>query len=314
MTTFQLLLLGTNAALPRPDRFTAAQVLTVGGRNYLIDCGEGTIIRLQQLGVRPGRLHQVFISHLHGDHCFGLAGVLSSMALGGRRQPLDVYSPPGLEAMIKGQLHWIDDASGGFPVHFHVLDPTVHARIFENADLEVFSLPLHHRVPCCGFLFREKNRPRNLRRAAIHAYQLSVPQIQAIKAGADLQLPSGAVVANDQLTVPAAPPRSYAYCSDTAYWPPLAAWIHGVDLLYHESTFCERDALRAEQTGHSTARQAGQLAQTAGAKRLVLGHFSLRYGSVEPFAREAAEVFPAVILGHDGLLIPVPGEPQRLPL
>ncbi|MCB0587230.1 MAG: ribonuclease Z [Phaeodactylibacter sp.] len=300
---FELTLLGTNSALPAYGRFPSAQVLNVQERHYLVDCGEGAQIRMSQFGVRRSKIQQVFISHLHGDHIFGLAGFLSSMALLGREDPIELYSPKGLEEMVRVLFKY----SGGlsFPLHFHTLDTEKNQLIFEDKAITVHSLPLVHRVPSAGFLFREKERPRNMRPEKIETYNIHYRDIPAIKAGADYVLPDGRRISNEELTLPPPAPRSYAYCSDTAYHEPLASMIQGVDLLYHESTFCEDMREQAVLTGHSTARQAAEIARLAGAGRLILGHYSSRYKSLKPFLEEARAVFPNTELGDDGRVFEV---------
>lgn len=303
---FELTLLGTNSALPAYGRFPSAQVLNIQGKCYLIDCGEGAQMRMAEYGVPRSRIRQIFISHLHGDHIFGLAGFLSSLSLLGRQGPMDIFSPPGLEAAIRGLL----ECGGGlsFPLRFHLVDTERHQVIFEDKHTRVYSLPLVHRIPASGFLFREKERPRNMRPEKIKAYNIHYRDIPAIKGGADYRLPDGRLVPNEELTLPPPVPRSYAYCSDTAYSEALAPMIRGVDLLYHESTFCEDMAAHAAATGHSTARQAAAIARMAGARRLILGHYSSRYENLGPFLEEARTVFPDAELGEDGKVFGVEWE------
>jgi ribonuclease Z len=299
---FELQLLGTNAAFPTLERFPSAQVLSVGNRAYLVDCGEGTIIRIQQFKVAMRRVGQIFISHLHGDHCFGLAGVISSLALGGRKTPMQVFGPAGLKEMIAVQLK-ITDSHSPFSLEFIEVNTMQHRLIFQDENVEVFSLPLLHRIPCVGYFFRERERPRNMRVDKIQEYQLDVQQILAAKAGQDLILADGQTVANLEITQAPQAPRSYAYCSDTAFLATLPELIQEVDILYHESTFLQADAQRAEETGHSTTVQAATIASVAKAKRLVLGHFSVRYSNMNAFLEEASAIFPNTIMGYDGLII-----------
>ena len=303
---FELTLLGTNSALPAFGRFPSSQALNVQENHYLIDCGEGAQIRMSEFGVRRSRIRQVFISHLHGDHVYGLTGFLSSLALLGREEPMDIYSPPGLEEAIRVFLKHTGGLS--FPLRFTEIDTGRHQLIFEDGIIEAYSLPLVHRVPTSGFLFREKERPRNMRPEKIEAYHIPYRDIPAIKSGADYVLPNGRRVPNEELTLPPPAPRSYAYCSDTAFHEPLASMARGVNLLYHESTFCEDLREQAPLTGHSTARQAAEIARLAGAGKLILGHYSSRYKSLETFLREAREVFPNTELGLDGKVFEVPLE------
>ena len=301
---FELTLLGTNSALPAYGRFPSSQVLNIQESHYLIDCGEGAQIRMVEFGVRSGRIRQAFISHLHGDHIYGLIGFLSSQSLTGRQRPLDIFAPSGLEEIIQVQLKHTGGV--GFSLRFHTIDTEKHQLIFEDKHTEVYSLPLLHRVPASGFLFREKERPRNMRPEKIEAYNIHYRDIPAIKAGAGLDLPGGRHIRNEELTLPPPAPRSYAYCSDTAYCEALVPLIQGVGLLYHESTFCEDMQEQAALTGHSTARQAATIAAMAGAGRLILGHYSSRYKSLEPFLQEARAVFPNTELGMDGRVFEVP--------
>ncbi len=301
---FELTLLGTNSAIPAFGRFPTAQVLNIRECLFLIDCGEGAQLRMAELKVRAGKIHQVFISHLHGDHIYGLFGFLSSLSLNGRKHALDIYAPHGLEEIVRVLFRY----SGGlsFPLHFHEIDTEEHRLLFENARVEVYSLPLLHRIPASGFLFREKELPRSMRPEKIQEYGIHFSHIPAIKAGAGFELPDGSVVPNSELTLPPPPPRSYAFCSDTAYSEALAPLIQGVGLLYHESTFCEDMREQAALTGHSTARQAAAIAKMAGVGRLVLGHYSSRYENLQPFLEEAREVFPNTELGLDGMVLEAP--------
>lgn len=304
---FELTVLGSNSALPAYGRFPTAQVLAVRERCYLIDCGEGAQMRMAEFGIRQGRIGQVFISHLHGDHIFGLIGWLASLALCSREEPLDIFAPAGLEEIIRVQLKY----TGGlpFPLAFHTIGPGRHALIFEDSAVSVYSLPLAHRIPASGFLFRERERPRNIRPECIDTFRIPYQAIPEIKAGADYRMEDGRVIPNAELTLGPPPPRSYAYCSDTAYHEALIPLVRGVDLLYHESTFCDEQAAHAAETGHSTARQAATIALKAGVGRLILGHYSSRYKNLEPFLEEARSVFPATELGLDGARFEV--EPEH---
>ncbi len=302
---FALTLLGTNAAFPTLDRFSTSQVLTVHNRHFLIDCGEGAQIRMQQFGVRTARIRQVFISHLHGDHVNGLTGWLTSQNLSGRQAFLEVYGPEGLEEMVRAVLRYTHTELH-FPVTFFTTDPTRPQTLLDDELLSVTAFPLLHRIPCCGFVFREKPRPHNVRPDQIERYGLTVAQILEIKAGKGIELPDGRKIPHEELAVAPAPPRAYAFCSDTAYTESILPFIRGVDLLYHESTFCEDQAGRAAETGHSTARQAALIARKAGAGRLILGHFSSRYPDTGCFEEEARAIFPNVSAGFDGAVYEAP--------
>ena len=268
-------------------------------------------MRMQECQVKPGRLRAIFISHLHGDHCFGLIGLLTSLNLTGRDKPLNIYSPPGLRGMIEAQLAPTGTALQ-FPVHFHEVDPTVHSCITEDHLVKVYTIPLDHRIPCCGYLFREKERERNIYPEKIQEYDLSVTQIVAAKRGEDIRLADGRKIASAELTTPPPPPRAYAFCSDTRYKPDIIPVIKGVDLLYHESTFCQEYAKRATETGHSTALQAAQIARDANVGKLILGHYSSRYPDPSVFAAEAKTLFGESHAGLDGQTYTIPFDGRKI--
>lgn len=303
---FSLTLLGTSSAMPQPGRFTSAQVLNVQERLYLIDCGEGTQMRMTDFQIKRSKINQIFISHLHGDHYYGLIGLLTSYALNDRKEPIDIFSPPGLEEIIKV----MSLPQGGevfpFPLRFHIVDTNQHQLIFEDKTLQVFSIPLLHRIPTSGYLFLEKERPRNILPKKIETYQISYPNIPAIKQGADFSLPNGEIIPNAELTTPPPQPRSYAYCSDTRFMPDIVPMIQNVDLLYHEATFMQNEQQNAIETLHSTAAEAATIAKSANVKQLVLGHFSTRYRDVKPLISEAKAIFPDTVEGIDGMVIEVP--------
>lgn len=302
---FELTFLGTNSALPAHGRFPSAQVLTVQEQPFLIDCGEGTQARMLDYQVKRHKINQIFISHLHGDHVFGLIGLLTTLNLMGRENQLDIFSPQGLEEMIHVQLKACQ-AHLGFPIVFHVVDTTASQLIFENEAVAVYTIPLQHRVPTTGFLFREKERPRNIRSEKIEDYQLSISQILLAKDGKDIALEDGRVIPNQELTKAPPPPRSYAYCSDTLYTESILPYIKGVDLLYHESTFLHDAQRRAKETMHSTALEAATIAQKAGVKMLFLGHYSSRHKDVQVFEEEALRVFPHTIAAREGMQVSLP--------
>ncbi|GJM36371.1 MAG: ribonuclease Z [Saprospiraceae bacterium] len=296
---FEVTLLGINSALPAYGRHPSAQVLQIQEQYYLIDCGEGTQMRMNDFDIRRGKIRQIFISHLHGDHIYGLIGLLTSYALMGRTDSLDIFSPEGLQEIIEVQLR---HGGGGFPfpIKFHKLDTEVHQLIFSDKRVEVFSIPLIHRIPTCGFLFKEKQRPRNIIPEQIEKFNIPFSLIPGIKDGKDLALPNGAIVPNAELTLPPLEPRAYAYCSDTRYTETILPYINGVDLLYHESTFLHEAEERAKETMHTTALQAGTIAQKANVGLLILGHFSSRYPDLEVLRKEAATVFDRVVIGVEG--------------
>ncbi len=298
MSKFCLTILGVNAATPAFGRFPSAQVLQVDNQYFLVDCGEGAQIRLSDFNLPRFKIKHIFISHLHGDHVFGLPGLLFSYALNARQEPLHLYSPPGLKEMIMAQLN--PSGKLGYELFFHEFDASGSAIVFENQQLSVVTIPLLHRIPTAGFLFREKAKPRNILPEMIEAYQLTIPQIKAAKSGTDIQLPDGHAIPNALITKPPAPPRSYAYMSDTAYHEEIIPLIKGVDLLYHETTFCQDLVDTATVTMHSTALQAGQIAAKAKVGTLITGHYSSRYKELEVFQQEAQTVFPNTVLGLEG--------------
>lgn len=299
---FELTTLGTGAALPARGRFPTSQLLNVHEALYLIDCGEGTQERLREAGVNFMRIGHVFVSHLHGDHYLGLMGLLSSMHLMGRRNDLHVHGPAELKTVIDLQLH-VSGTYLRYALHFHTLQAQSGVLVWEDHRLTVHILALKHRIACTGFVFREKPAPRHLRKDKLQL----IPKFKrdAVKKGEDLRLPDGTVYANADLTTDAAPPRSYAYCSDTAYEPALVPHLRDVDLLYHEATFTQLLAKRAKETMHSTAQQAATLARDANVGHLLLGHFSSRYKNAEELLQEAIAVFPRTSLSYEGGVFPV---------
>jgi ribonuclease Z len=265
----------------------------------LIDCGEGTQMQLRKYRIRLGKINHILISHLHGDHTFGLFGLLSSFNLLGREETLHIHGPDMLEEMLLDHLKYYQ-GDLGYDLAFHRIQCRRSALVYEDKNLEIWSLPMIHRIPTCGFLFREKPRERNILKEKIVRYGIPVKQIVEIKKGADLVLPDGNVVPNDELTLPPRNPRSYAYCSDTRPNPDIVPLIRNVDLLYHETTFLDEDTKLAHETFHSTARQAAELARSAGAGKLLIGHFSSRYKHISDFESEAKQVFPDTVAVNDG--------------
>lgn len=298
---FELRILGSNAATPAHGRHLSAQVLTIGKDVFLIDCGEGTQFQMLKFQVKRNKINHIFISHLHGDHIFGLIGLLMSYELNGRANPLHIYSPVGLQAIIEIQLN--DELK--FPLHFHVTDPSVSAVLFENNRIKVTSIPLIHRAPCHGFLFAEKPHPANILKEKIEAYQIPYQAISGIKNGADYILENGTLIPHEELTQVAPPPRKFAYCSDTMYSDAILPIIKGVDILYHEATFMHDLLPKAQKTMHSTAQQAASIAKQAKVKQLIIGHFSSRYDDLSPLLEEAKAVFESTTLVEEGKVISV---------
>ncbi len=291
--SFELTILGSNSALPTSNRYPTAQVLQVPGRCFLIDCGEGTQIQLRRNKISFSKIRHIFISHLHGDHYYGLIGLISTMNLMGIKHDLHIYAPSELKSLIQLQLDYIKGDMKIKPI-FHPLNFKKPQVIFEDKKMEVISFPVKHSIPTSGFLFREKQKPANIRKDIIKMYQIPIAKIKDIKAGADFVTADGQTLLNQTLTTPPPKPRSYAFCTDTAFHPPVAEIIKGVDLLYHESTFLEELKDLAAKTLHSTAREAGEMANLSGAKKLLLGHYSARFKKVDQFVDEAKEVFKNV--------------------
>lgn len=296
---FELTILGCGSATPTNDRHPSAQLLNIDENLFLIDCGEGTQLQLRQFHKKFQKIDHIFISHLHGDHYFGLMGLLSTMHLLGRVKGLTIYAPPNLQQIVSLNLQ-LAESELRFPIKWVELVPEGKNLLFESRYLEIYSFPLVHRIPCTGFLFREKPKPLNIRKDQIEAYNLSIAQIRALKKGANYTLPDGRELPNSEFTEKPVAPKSFAYCSDTAFAPEIVPHIAGVDLLYHESTFLENDKQRAAETLHSTAAQAAEIARAAGAKQLLLGHFSARYQNTMPFVNEAAAIFPNVLIAEEG--------------
>ncbi|PPK86314.1 RNAse Z [Neolewinella xylanilytica] len=288
---FEVTVLGSNGALPSDRRHPSAHFFRSEVSDILVDCGEGTQMRLQAAGLGMGRCGLILITHLHGDHYFGLPGLLTSMALNGRTIPLRIVSPPGLWERIAPLLE-LDRYGLPFDLHFDSVAADKLVAVRELEDVAIFAFPLRHRIQTNGYLIREKQREANMVKEAIERHAIPWQSIAGIKQGADYTDPTGRVIPNHLLTVPPPPPRSYAYCSDTAYFPQLVEWVKGVDLLYHEATFLHEMATEARDRGHSTAREAATTARAAAVGRLIMGHFSARYADTTAHEREARAIFP----------------------
>jgi len=293
-----LTILGCGSALPTRKNFPTAQILEIRDKQFLIDCGEGTQIRMRQMGVKTNRLGHIFISHLHGDHCFGLIGLISSFGMLNRTAELHIHAQVDLEKILSPLLQYFCKELP-FNVIFHTINPRKHELIYEDRSLQVFSIPLKHRVPCCGFLFEEKPRERHILREMIDFYHIPTWRISKIKQGEDFTTEEGEIIPNSQLTTASDLPKRFAYCSDTAYSSKIIPIIKGVDCLYHESTFMDGEMIRSNQTEHSTARQAAEIAKKANVKRLIIGHYSARYNNQNELLNEAKEVFENTVLGED---------------
>lgn len=290
--TFKVTILGTGSARPTIYRHHSAHALNVHEQFYLADCGEGTQTRLLEAGINPLKLNAAFITHLHGDHVYGLFPLISSMGIMGRKTPFTVYAPAPFGEVMEYHYRYFDTKLP-FEVVYKEVDTRTHAPVFGNKVMEVWSVPLRHRIPAAGYIFREKTPPLNIRKEAIVRYGLGIAQITAAKRGEDIYSEDGTLIArNDDITYIPYPPRSYAYCSDTQSSGKVASLVSGVDLLYHEATFLEADRNMAKETGHSTALQAAKIAEKAGVGKLLIGHFSSRYKDEKELVEEARRVFP----------------------
>ncbi len=294
--SFELIILGSSSALPTSKRSSAAHLLNMNERFFLIDCGEGTQIQMRRFRLSPARINHIFISHLHGDHVFGLFGLLSSLGLMGRKVPLHLYGPAALEEMI--ETHRVFFGPLPYPIMYHSSEDKLI--VYEDSKSEVTALKLLHRTETYGYLFREKQKLLNIEQSKIERYGLGVEDIKNIKEGRDFVTVSGEIIPNSDLTLAPFKQRSYAYISDTAKMNQVPDQLKGVDLLFHEATFLEKDKDLARQTFHSTAKEAAAFAREADAGKLLLGHFSTRYKDDALFVQEAASVFSNTVAVRDG--------------
>ena len=304
MEKFELHILGCGSALPTTRHFPTSQIVNVRDKLFMIDCGEGAQLQFRKSHLKFSRLNHIFISHLHGDHCFGLLGLISTLNLLGRTAELHIHSPKGLETLLTPMLDFFNRQMT-YKILFHEFDTKEPMQIYEDRSLTVTTSPLRHRMPCCGFLFAEKRRPNHIIREMVDFYQVPVYELNRIKNGADYVTPEGKTVSNNLLTRPSAPSRSYAYCSDTIYLPSIVEQIKGVDLLFHEATFANEDAPRAKETFHTTAAQAAEIARKAEVKKLLIGHFSARYEDENILLQEASAIFPDTQLAKETLCVSV---------
>ncbi len=299
MEPFKVHILGCGSALPTLQHNASSQIVELREKLFMIDCGEGTQIQLRRSRIHFSKIIAVFISHLHGDHCFGLPGMISTFGMTGRTAPLHIYAPAAFEPILEQTLSFFCQGLE-FKVVFHAVDTTQNKVVYEDRSLTVETIPLQHRIDCCGFLFREKPILPHIRRDMIDFYKIPISQINNIKAGADWVTPEGEVIANSRLTTPAEPVRSYAYCSDTRYIKTLHELVKGVSTLYHESTYSAEDAERARLYWHSTSQDAAKVARDASVGKLLLGHFSARYNNESQLLEEAKEIFPNSYLTCEG--------------
>ena len=302
MEKFEVHILGCGSALPTTRHFSSSQVVNIREKLFMVDCGEGAQLQLRRSKLKFSRLNHIFISHLHGDHCFGLMGLISTFGLLGRTATLHIYAHKELERLMVPQLEFFCKGMT-YKVAFHAIDPSKAEVIYDDRSVSVSTIPLRHRIPTCGFLFQEKQTPNHIIRDMIDFYQIPVFELNRIKNGEDYICPDGTVVPNHRLTRPSDPPRSYAYCSDTLCLKSIVPQIKGVNLLFHESTFAQCDAARAKETFHTTAMQAAEIAREAGAKRLVIGHFSARYEDESILSKEAQTIFSKTLLAKENMCI-----------
>ena len=291
-------IIGSGSALPTKNNFPSSQMLELRNKQFMIDCGEGTQIRLRQMGLKTNRLGHIFISHLHGDHVFGLMGLITTFGMLNRTADLTIHAHPDLEALLIPHLRYFADGCP-FQIIFQPFNSAASEIIYEDRSVQVSTIPLKHRVPSCGFLFEEKTGDRHIKRDMIDFYQIPTWKILKIKQGEDFVTEEGETIPNEVFTTPPTPPIRYAYCSDTAYSEKIIPIIEGVDCLYHEATFAEDEALRARQTMHSTARQAAEIARKAQVKKLIIGHFSARYANKTVLLNQAKEIFENTFLAED---------------
>ncbi len=289
--SFDFTVLGSIAALPSLGKHPAAHVLNVHEQFYLIDGGEGVQVQLKRYGFNALRINHIFISHLHGDHFYGIYGLISSMSLLGRKTPLHIYAPAPIKQIIATHLDFFEN-NIAYKIVCVEIDTTSSSLIYENKVMEVYTIPLKHKIPTAGFLFKEKEPSLNVYKESIEFYKLSIKQVNAAKRGEDITLDSGELVPNHRIAYRPYKARSFAYCSDTAATKDIVPLIKGIDLLYHESTFLDADKKIAYATGHSTAKSAGYIAKISEVGRLLIGHFSMRYKEpISVFEIEAKQNF-----------------------
>ncbi|GAC1302975.1 MAG: ribonuclease Z [Mucilaginibacter sp.] len=296
---FEVTILGSSSATPIFNRNPTAQVLNINDRLYLIDCGEGTQQQMLRFDVKASRIDYIFISHIHGDHYLGLVGLLSSLHLNGRKKPLKIYGPARLKEIIDLQLSYSETILQ-YPVEFNFTNPGKAEVIVDNPDVTVETIPLDHRIACTGFLFREKKRLRKLIKDKLERVNIPVEYYTALKKGADYIAPDGQVIRNDTVTIDSEEPKTYSYCSDTLYNEMYFNQIGNSTMLYHEATFLNNMLDRAGETHHTTALQAGQIALKTNTKKLLIGHFSARYKTLNELLDEARSVFPETELAIEG--------------
>ncbi len=294
---FGVTILGNNSALPAYERHPTAQVVTLNDQLFLIDCGEGTQMQLTRYKIRRSKINHIFISHLHGDHYFGLIGLITSMGLLGREHELHLYGPSPLQDILKMQLD-VAATNLPFPIVFHSLDK--EGVIVETTKFSVACFPTQHRIPCWGFIIREKKNPRKIQKEKVVQYGIPAAYYDKLKEGSDFENKNGEIIKNEWVTIPNKPPHSYAFCADTKFDETLAEKTKGVTVLYHETTYLKDLEERANTRFHSTTVQAATIAVKANVQRLLIGHFSSKYEKLDNFLAEAQEVFPDTHLAIEG--------------
>ncbi len=300
----KLTILGCYAATPRTITNPTSQVLEIRNRMFLIDCGEGTQVQLRRNKLKFSKINHIFISHLHGDHFYGLVGLISTFMLLNRQTDLHVYGPKGIKEIILLQLRYSNSFTG-YNLYFHELTSKESEVVYEDEKVIVKTIPLKHRVYTNGFLFEEKIRERKLNLDAVNRYKIDTCYYQKIKNGSDITIDNGTIIPNIELTFDPIQPKSYAFCSDTMYDESIIPIIENCDVLYHETTFLESEADKAEKTMHCTAKQAAVIATKANVKQLLLGHYSTRYANINLFQQEAATIFNNVHLTDDGFVFEI---------
>ena len=297
--SFNITILGSGAAVPTLKRGTTSQFISCHQRSILIDCGEGTQIQMRKFKVKFQSIQIILISHLHGDHVFGLSGLISTMQLLGRKEAIKIVGPVGIKDFLLNQFK-ITGYYSGFPIEFKELETNTTDIVFEDKCIEIQTFPLSHRIHTQGYRINEKPGKRGLDKEAFDKTGISISYIQKLISGENVEDNNGKIVKSEDVTYPAKPTKSYAFCSDTAYHPPIIESLKNVDLLYHEATFTDHESERATETFHSTAKQAATIALKSNAKRLILGHFSARYKTLDTHLEEAQTIFEKVFVPEDG--------------
>lgn len=298
MQPFKIRILGCGSALPTLKHFASSQIVEIRDKTFMVDCGEGTQIQVRRARIHFNKIISIFITHLHGDHCFGLIGLISTLGMLGRTAPLHIYAPHELGKIFQQQLDFFCNELD-YEIRFHGVNTTANDVVYEDKGIIVKSIPLNHRTACCGYMFIEKPTLPHIRRDMIDFYNIPECYRNNIKNGADWITNDGTVIPNSRLTTPADTPRSYAYCSDTKFMPDLYKSLANVDLLYHEATYASSDESRASLYYHSTAKQAASVAHKANAKKLIIGHFSARYENEDILLNEARSIFPNTFLANE---------------